>query len=127
MKIIGWTDWHFYGFSEEHDANYEYKEMEPKTIAEMKEIETIIAQELCNKGYKFDGNYHQNGDFGVPIFDTGEVYQCTFRGWGRIMAQAYPDEIDNSDGMGYCDWAWIAPVPMVVPNNDDYKEGESNE
>lgn len=112
MKIIGWTDW----------DNPQYKEMFPLggyyTRKQIEEVEKIIAKELRDKGYKFTGNYHQNGDYGVPIFDNDMVYQCTQRTWGGIMADAYQDEIDNSDGYGYLKWSWFAPEEMVVPNGE---------
>ena len=66
------------------------------------EVEKIIAEEIRKCGYKFTGSYHQDGDYGVPIIDDTWLYQCTCREWGGIIADAYPDEIDNSDGYGYC-------------------------
>ena len=109
MKIVGWTEW----------GNPNYKEMFPiggtYRPAEFNSVTSIIAEELRGKGYKFTGSYHQNGDFGVPIFDTGEVFQCTQRTWGSVMVKAYPDAIDNTDGLGYTVWAWIAPEPEIVP------------
>ena len=115
MKIIGWTDW----------DNQEYEEMFPlggkHTWRDKEEVERIIAEELRSKGYKFTGDYHQNGDHGAPVFDNGKIYKGFQREWASIMADAYPDEIDNSDGFGYCcKWAWIPPVDeeMVVPDKD---------
>lgn len=90
---------------------------------ERNEVDKIIATELRNKGYKFTGSYHQGGDFGVPVFDTGKKY-CTFqKDWGGIMAMAYPDEIDDSDGYGYLKWAWVPPVSEVeiAPKKEDYE------
>ena len=87
------------------------------------QVEEAITNELRNNGYKFTGDYHQNGNFGVPILDNGKVYQCSQRCWGEIMVKAYPDEIDNSDGMGYCKWAWDEPEEMKLPNNDKYSGG----
>lgn len=110
MKIVGWT---WYGV-------HRCVRLSPKTLEETKQIKKIIAEELRNKGYKFTGDYHQNGDYGVPIFDNGMIYECSQREWGDIMVQAYPDEIDNSDGMGYCTWAWLPPEPMIVPDEKDY-------
>ena len=55
------------------------------------------------------------------MFDNGKIYKGFQREWASIMADAYPDEIDNSDGFGYCcKWAWIPPVDeeMVVPDKD---------
>lgn len=110
MKITGWTWW----------DNPEYKEMFPigerPSLDEINKVERLIADELCAHGYKFTGSYHQEGDFGVPIIDDTWLYQCSCRTWGHIMAMAYPDEIDNSDGYGYTLWAWLPPEEIIVPN-----------
>lgn len=117
MKIIGWTNY----------DNPQYKEMFPiggsYTKDEIDEVRNVIAEELRDRGYRFTGSYHQNGDYGVPIFDNGMIFTCSQRMWGGIMAMAYPDEIDNSDGLGYCDWAWIQPnnQKVVVPCEEDYE------
>lgn len=100
MKITGWTYW----------DNPDYKEMfsvdEPCTAMDEFNVKYLISGELRKNGYKFTGGYHQNGEFGVPIIDNKWLYQCSQRVWGGIMAMAYPDEIDDSDGMGYVEWAW---------------------
>ena len=120
MKIIGWTEW----------DNPKYKEMfslgEKIDWNKLEKVKEIIAKELRDKGYKFAGDYHQNG-YGVPVFDDGTVYQCTQRGWGGIMADAYPNEIDNSDGYGYCQWAWSPPegqksILPAIEDRIDYVE-----
>lgn len=109
MKTVGWTEW----------DNPRYRDMfsigKVYTQSEIDTVKSIVAEELRSKGYKFTGSYHQDGDFGVPVFDTGEVFQCSQRTWGSIMADAYPNEIDNSDGLGYTVWAWIPPEPMKTP------------
>ncbi|MBR6632518.1 MAG: hypothetical protein IKK89_11360 [Alistipes sp.] len=110
MKIVGWTEWDDPRYREMFPLGGTYKE------AEIKAVRSVIAKELRNNGYKFTGSYHQDGDYGVPVFDSGEVFQCSQRMWGGIMAEAYSDEIDNSDNLGYTVWAWIPPEPMVVPN-----------
>lgn len=66
----------------------------------------LIIKELREKGYHFSGEYHQNGEYGAPVFDNGEQYHTTLREWGAIMAEAYPDEVDNSNQEGYRVWAW---------------------
>lgn len=111
MKIVGWTEWGDPRYKEMFPIGGTYREVEVKVVR------AIIAEELRTNGYKFTGSYHQNGDYGVPVFDNGEVFQCSQRIWGGIMAEAYSDEIDNSDGYGYTVWAWLPPYePMVVPN-----------
>lgn len=93
MKIIKWTKW-----------NKEYPEFE--SAEEINCAEKEIIKELRNGNYHFNGYYHQNGEFGAPVFDNGKQYKATLRGWGAIMAKAYPEEVDDGDGYGYCVWAW---------------------
>lgn len=114
MKVTGWT-WY---------DNPDYKDMAPvggpfpfeDCWCEVKEI---IAEEIRKHGYKFTGDYHQNGDFGAPIIDNEWLFMTSQRAWGHMMVRAYPEEIDNSDGYGYVKWAWIPPdgEKMVVPND----------
>jgi len=41
---------------------------------------------------------------------------------------AYPEEIDNSDGYGYCDYAWYNPKhKYVYPNKKDILSAEKGE
>ena len=103
MKIMGWTDW----------DNPKYTELKTKTWKEYNEIEKLVADELRSKGYKFDGEYHQNGDYGAPVFEDGTILKCTKRAWGGIMALAYP-EGNLNDGYDYCRWAWM------IPKDEDY-------
>lgn len=111
MKITGWT-WY---------ENPDYKELFPigeesESPYEFQDVVDIVVAELRDKGYKFTGSYHQGGDYGAPIIDGCWIFQCSCRTWGGIMAAAYPDEIDNSDGYGYTLWAWLPPEEMVVPS-----------
>ena len=112
MRIVGWTWW----------GNPDYKKAYDlmMTRDEFDKRRDVVASELRKRNYKFNGGYHQNGNYGVPIFDDGVALQCTQREWGAIMVKAYPDEIDNSDGMGYCTWAWVSPEPLRIPSESDY-------
>jgi hypothetical protein len=104
MKVTGWTWW----------ENHEYLDLDEAKYAE---AYAHVADEMRKQGYKFTGNYHQNGDFGVPIIDDIWLFQVSQRTWGNLMVTAYPDEIDDSDGYGYCQWAWVVPdgQDMVLP------------
>lgn len=119
MQITGWT-WY---------ENPEYKDMTapggPFSFEDIREkVRDLIVQEIRKRGYKFTGDYHQNGDFGAPIIDDKWLYMTSQRSWGHMMVLAYPDKIDNSDGLGYCEWAWSAPEYMVLPTPEDYREAE---
>lgn len=106
MKITGWTWW----------ENPEYEDLPNELYDEAK---SCVVEELRKHGYKFTGSYHQNGDFGVPIIDDVWLFQVSQRTWGNLMVTAYPDEIDDSDGYGYTEWAWTVPdgKTMVVPKD----------
>ena len=62
-----------------------------------KEMETTVIEHCKRKGIRFDSNWHQGGDFGVPIIDNKYAFLCTLREWGRVMAEC--DGIE--DDMGY--------------------------
>lgn len=104
MKVTGWTDWYV----------STYEEVPNDLFCEAKEA---VIDEMRERGYKFSGVYHQNGEFGTPIIDGQYLFLCSQRTWGDIMAKAYPDEINDSDGRGYVVWAWNKPdgADMVVP------------
>ena len=80
MRIVGWAEWDDPKYKEMFPIGGAYKEAEVETVL------AIIAEELRNNGYKFTGSYHQGGDYGVPVFDNGEVFQCSQRMWGGSIA-----------------------------------------
>lgn len=108
MQVTGWTDY-------ENPLYQDWFELE-RTQEELDEAKRVIANTLRAQGYMFSGYYHQGGIFGVPVLDNKWRYEVSFRTWGGIMAMAYPDLIDNSDGMGYVEWAWIPKSEQIVPS-----------
>lgn len=117
MKVTCWTDW--------EDSRFEDL---PQEL--LNEAKKMVISEIQERGYKFTGDYHQNGDYGVPVIDDKYLAKYSQRHWGWLMAKAYPDEIDDSDGYGYIVWAWNKPngVEMVVPEgglNMTFYIGES--
>ena len=109
MKVVRWTKWN-------DDYHFDYSDIE--------EVSKVVAAELRNKGYHFDGSYHQNGDYGAPVLDDGRHVQVTQRTWGGIMAMAYPEEFDNpEDPHNYVVW-YLGPEDRdlyVFPKGDDYE------
>lgn len=83
---------------------------------ELRNVDTLIEEsykavikEVRENGYHFTGNAHQNADWGVPILDNKYKLCVGQRSWGGIIADAFPDEIDDSEGYGYIKWAWSTP------------------
>lgn len=103
MKIVGWTRFGDPNYAEMFPIGTRIKKDYPWNRTE---VENVIVEELRNSGYRFTGDYHQNGDFGVPIFDNGMVATFTKRQWGALMYRAYPDDGDYSEGLEYVKWAW---------------------
>lgn len=114
MKVTGWTYWEDGRYRSGPD--YESDDTYSKAWE-------VIVKEIRERGYKFSGIYHQGGMTGVPIIDNEWVFIVSQRTWGQIIAEAYPDEIDNSDGYGYTAWAWKIPdgEEMVIPKEDEYE------
>lgn len=63
----------------------------------LNQMEECIINHCKEKGIRFSADYHQYGDYGVPIVDNKYMYFTFARTWGWIMAQA---DDDNSD-QGY--------------------------
>lgn len=115
MKVTGWT-WY---------ENPDYKDMAPvggpfPFEDRWGEVRDLVAKEIRDRGYRFTGDYHQNGDFGAPIIDGEWLFMVSQRSWGHMMVRAYPEEHDPSDSLAYCKWAWTAPGDMVLPREEDY-------
>ena len=85
-----------------------------------------MIEDIREHGYHFFGEQHQNAEYGVPVLDGKYLFQESFRVWGAIMAEAYPDEdygtADNDDGKyNYCKWAWYnseLESEIVIPSKD---------
>lgn len=57
-------------------------------------IEKCVIEHCKKTGIRFSADYHQYGDYGVPIIDNRFMYFTFARTWGYVMAQA---DNDNSD------------------------------
>lgn len=101
MKVTGWTYWEDERYDEIPNDEYDM-------------ARSVVVHSLWEFGFKFDGTYHTNGDYGVPVIDNKWKFTVSHRVWGGLMADAYP-EICDGDGMDYVSWAWIAPEPMILP------------
>lgn len=77
------------------------------------EIEKCVIKHCKEKGIRFSADYHQYGDYGVPIIDDKYMYYTFARTWGRIMAEADNDFSDK----GYLQYYLYANEnPNIYPN-----------
>jgi hypothetical protein len=116
MELLGFTEW--------HDEKYQ----EIEDFAEEERAWEITVQYMKQHSYRFNGFYHQNGEFGTPYFDTMKKLCLTIRSWGALMAEVLdiPKDEQNGRDMSYCYWAWWAELDeFVLPNQP--AQGELNE
>jgi hypothetical protein len=59
------------------------------------EIQECVINHCKEKGIRFSADYHQCGDYGVPIIDNKYMYFTFARTWGWIMAMVDDDESNN--------------------------------
>ena len=102
MKVTGWCKY-------KSNIYNSYKELDSITEDNLikeyngEDVEECIIKELKDKGIRFDGPYHQNGDYGIPIIDDKFVVMGSYRWWGALVAEA--------DGLkrdfAYMDWYMV--------------------
>ena len=61
----------------------------------LSEIQECVINHCKEKGIRFSADYHQYGDYGVPIIDDKYMLFTFARTWGWIMAMADDDKSDN--------------------------------
>lgn len=106
VKVVKWTEW-----------DYDHY-MDMMSEKDFEEAQKAVIEELRKTGYHFDGTYHQNGDYGVPVLDNGKYFQVSMRTWGGVMAQAFPEEFeDPNNPYNYVRWYLGTEVrhQMVLP------------
>lgn len=59
------------------------------------EMEKCVIEHCREKGIRFSADFHQYGEYGVPIIDDKYMYYTFARTWGWIMAMADGDESDK--------------------------------
>lgn len=79
----------------------------------LSEMQECIINHCKEKGIRFSADYHQYGDYGVPIIDYKYMYFTFARTWGWIMAIADDDKSDN----GYLKYYLYGnECPIKYPN-----------
>jgi hypothetical protein len=88
-KTVTWGDWRNYDFP---------------TKEEHAEAEELVIQDLVKSGKIITGFMYQDSKGNCPYID-GKPLSLSYRGWGRIMAEAR-NRAENTDKYDYCDFAW---------------------
>lgn len=56
-----------------------------------------LRRAIIARGLRRGGDWHQNSQDGVPVFDDGAIGTFSFRAWGDLMAATWAEE----DGRDY--------------------------
>lgn len=79
----------------------------------LSEMEICVIEYCKEKGIRFSADYHQYGEYGVPIVDNKYMYYTFARTWGWIMAMADDDKSDD----GYLKYYLHGNEPLIkYPN-----------
>ena len=111
MKVVKMTDW--------NDA-YNFPMCQDQK--NFKDFWNCVRKFIKEKNIKFNGSWHQNWDYGVPIIEyDGKLYAfaISMRRWGLIISEAFYPE--NKDSGAYLDWAFSNPdgVKTDIDENKD--------
>lgn len=107
IKVIGWTDI--------YNANYPECTLSDRSSVYYK----AVIEALKENEYKFTGDYHQNGEYGAPVFNDGTLLFLSIDEWGWIIAKTYG--IYNEYGqLDRYKWAWLVPQEEKekIPDKD---------
>lgn len=61
----------------------------------LSEMLECLIKHCKEKEIRFSADYHQYGDYGVPIIDNKYMYYTFARTWGWVMAMVDDDKSDN--------------------------------
>ena len=92
------------------------------------EAERVVVDCIRRNGFKFSGDYHQYGDFGMPLFDDGRIFFVSWRHWGHLVYRAWNP--DGNNPMGYCKYAFGWDIPeeeYCYPKSEtDFLQSDEN-
>jgi hypothetical protein len=111
MKVVKMIDW--------EDAE---KYPECKEQNNFKGFWNCVKKFLADNNIKFNGSWHQNWEYGVPLIEyDGKLYAFTvsMRRWGLMMVEAF--DPTNKDPLAYVGWAFSIPdgEGITVDENTD--------
>lgn len=111
LKIVGWTCYDDH-FEEAENTKEEYK---------------ALIENIRQNGYKFSGDEHEYKDNCSPVLSNGKIMHFSWRGWGKVMADAYNLDGDYAYSLWYM--SDVAPQKPVYPKKyidfDSISEGKT--
>lgn len=110
MKVINWIAYDesdkykdsvggFGGFFAE---GMRWKDFIDRAEYEEKEYYEAIRRDVLAKGIRINGDAHQYGPAGVPLFADNTVGTFSYRGWGDLMAAIWSEH--ESKDYNYMDF-----------------------
>lgn len=113
LRIVDWVDWC------DVECNPGVRDVSTLTTDEFQKYREAVVKSMKESGYKFTGFYHQNGEYGVPIFEDGVMFLVSQRTWGGIMADVMG--ADPNDRLAYMNWAYMPPENETQITKGDTK------
>ena len=110
IRLFGWGHYDFETAKKVRDAGGMY---DAQTLLDevsrydsdvWTKAERMVVEEIRRKGYWFSGENHQDGMFGMPIFEIDGrhfVFWVSWRHWGALMAEAHTIEGRSYDYMDF--------------------------
>ncbi len=107
MKVVKWQRWSM--------------DLDDFSNSGGPEHEEALVDLIVRRGYAFSGQYHQGGEFGVPVFSDGKILQCSMRYWGGIMARAWNirEKAQKYDYMDFYIQSTFCMEKEKVPNGNE--------
>jgi len=105
VKMIDWEEAENYPLCNDQNNFYDFW--------------NCVKKFLINKSIKFDGSWHQNWEYGVPLIEyDGKffAFAISMRRWGQLMADAF--EPNCKEPYVYLKWAFSVVDNEKYPKRD---------
>lgn len=84
-----------------------------------------LRESIVEKDIRFGGDWHQNADQGVPLFEDNTVGSFSFRAWGDLLAAVWSEHEDQD--YDYMDFYMGGPTPKKPKENGDNSQGSTHQ
>ena len=113
FKVTGFTFWGDSRFlGDDIDEN---DRPTPRDYADMKRA---VVNYLADTDTFFLPEYHQHGEYGVPVLNDKYRFECSMRAWGRVLADAFGGDYVEY----YCSLGDSYPIKLPDENMRKYND-----